>query len=152
MFISSGTIISYILPTEIANVSYSQNPFIPAKDIADYIKHNTTDTDKIAVLGSEPEIYFYSGRKAATGYLYTYPLVEDQPYNLIMQNEMINEIEKNKPKYLTFCNCTYSWVTKQIKTLSPPRNDKYHRARGPPVGGPVDQAENEAEHRGCQQA
>jgi len=90
--------------------SYWGNPFSEVPRIAKYIKDNSSDTDKIAVLGSEPEFYFYTDRTAATGYLYTYPLVDQQPYNEIMQQQMIQEIEKNKPTFIVFCNILYSWV------------------------------------------
>jgi len=29
---------------------------------------------------SEPPIYFYAGLRAAPGYIYMYPLMENQPY------------------------------------------------------------------------
>jgi hypothetical protein len=41
--------------------------------VASYLKEHTEPEDHLAILGSEPQIYFYSGRKSATGYIYTYP-------------------------------------------------------------------------------
>ena len=95
---------------KVSTMAYWGNPFTEAPEISKYIKDNTADTDKIAVLGSEPEIYFYANRRAATGYLYTYPLVDNQPYNEIMQDQMIKEIEENKPAIIIFCNISYSWI------------------------------------------
>jgi hypothetical protein len=97
-------------PRVVCNIAYWGNPFNEAQEISKYIHSNTGDTDKIAILGSEPEIYFYADRTSATGFLYTYPLVENQPYNVEMQDQMIKEIEKNKPAYLIFCNVAYSWL------------------------------------------
>ena len=97
-------------PKVVCAIAYWGNPFNEAQEISKYIHDNTRDTDKIAVLGSEPEIYFYADRSAATGYLYTYPLVDRQPFNLIMQEQMISEIEKNKPAFIVFCNIPYSWT------------------------------------------
>jgi hypothetical protein len=97
-------------PKAVSAIAYWGNPFNEAPEISKFIKENTKDTDKIAVLGSEPEIYFYADRRAATGYLYTYPLVDKQPFNEIMQEQMINEIEKNKPAFIIFCNISYSWI------------------------------------------
>ena len=37
--------------------------------IARYIRERTAPGDRIAVIGSEPEIYFYAERNAATGHL-----------------------------------------------------------------------------------
>ena len=53
-------------------------------------------------LGSEPEIYFYADRKAATGYIYTYALMEPQRFASQMQAEMIKEVESAHPRYLVF--------------------------------------------------
>jgi 4-amino-4-deoxy-L-arabinose transferase-like glycosyltransferase len=97
-------------PLKVCTTTYLGNPFDIAQEISKYIHANTNDTDKIAVLGSEPEFYFYTDRAAATGFLYTYPLVENQPYNEIMQEQMIYEIEKNKPKYIIVCNIFFSWM------------------------------------------
>jgi hypothetical protein len=70
----------------------------------------TAEGDKIAVLGSEPQIYFYSNRHSATGYIYVYGLLEDQKYVFKMQKEMAEEIEKANPKYLFFVNIPTSWL------------------------------------------
>lgn len=97
-------------PKIVCEMTYFGNPFNEMQEISKYIKDNTNDTDKIGILGSEPEVCFYANRISATGYLYTYPLVENQPFNGIMQQQMISEIEKNKPAYLVFCNISYSWL------------------------------------------
>ena len=60
----------------------------------------TSPSDTIAILGSEPQIYFYSRRHSATGYIYTYALMEAQSYARRMQEEMIGEIELARTRYL----------------------------------------------------
>ncbi len=77
--------------------------------IAEYIKKNTTKDDKIVVLGSEPQIYFYSNRESATRYIYMFSLLELHPYALKMQNQMIKEVESAKPKYVVLVNVVTSW-------------------------------------------
>ncbi|MBI4946742.1 MAG: glycosyltransferase family 39 protein [Bacteroidetes bacterium] len=101
-----------ITPKELCKAIYGTNPFTESVEIAKYIKANSSDTDKIAVLGSEPQIPFYADRKSATGHIYTYGLMEIHDYNLKMQEEMISEIEKNKPLFLVFCNIPFSWLSK----------------------------------------
>lgn len=91
---------------------YGANPFVESIEIADYLKNNTKADDKIAVLGSEPQILFYSDRYSATGYIYTYNLVELHSYALTMQKEMANEIEANKPRYIVYVNIKTSWLFK----------------------------------------
>lgn len=97
-------------PDEIIKTRYGANPFVESIEIAKYIKQNSVETDKIAVLGSEPQIFFYADRHSASGYIYTYSLVENQPYNEQMQQEMIAEIENNKPTWFVYCPISASWL------------------------------------------
>jgi hypothetical protein len=64
----------------------------------------------VAVLGSEPEIYFYAQRHSATGYIYTYGLVREQKLALAMQRQMIQEIETSRPEFLVFVGIRTSWL------------------------------------------
>ncbi len=91
-------------------MTYTGNPFVEAPVIAAYLEKNMTKDDTLAVLGSEPEIPFYSRRHSATGYIYTYGLMEAQPLALKMQKDMIDEIEKNNPKYILVVDCRCSWL------------------------------------------
>lgn len=93
-------------------IIYGPNPFVESIKISEFLKRNSTKNDKIAILGSEPQIYFYADRYPATGYIYTYSLVENQSYSLFMQKEMIKEIEMNQPKYILFVKVPYSWLVK----------------------------------------
>ncbi|HEX4997242.1 MAG TPA: glycosyltransferase family 39 protein [Terriglobia bacterium] len=94
---------------------YGDNPFVEAPEIAKYIQAHTTPDDRIAVLGSEPEIYFYAKRKSATGYIYMYPLMERQKYSGQMQDEMISEITAAHPKYIVYVNVATSWLARNSK-------------------------------------
>src|SRR5260370_9399104 len=67
----------------------------------------------MGVLGYEPEIYFYAQRRSATGYIYTYSLMEPQPYARQMQLEMISEIETAGPKFLVLVVISKSWLARR---------------------------------------
>jgi hypothetical protein len=97
-------------PLFACRVIYNGNPFLECPQIAELLKRQTKPDDTIAVIGSEPEIYFDAERKSATGYIYTYALVEEQPLAPRMQQEMIDEIEAKKPKFIVFANVRYSWL------------------------------------------
>ena len=97
-------------PIAACRAVYGANPFPEAVQIASYIRVHTSNDEKIAVLGSEPEIYFYSGRRSATGYIYTYGLMENQKYALKMQKEMAGEIEAAHPKYVVYVDVKTSWL------------------------------------------
>jgi hypothetical protein len=86
------------------------NPFPESVKIGEYIRTQSSPSDTIAVLGSEPQIYFYSKRQSATGYIYTYGLMEPQPYAHQMQQEMIREIETARPKFLVLVVVNTSWL------------------------------------------
>ena len=95
------------------------NPLSPESlVIATYIKNHSSKEDIIAVIGSEPQIYFYANRKSATGYIYMFGLVEPQVYASQMQKEMIREIESAKPRYVVVVNEMSSWYMR-------PKSDPY---------------------------
>jgi hypothetical protein len=101
----------FITPVESASqMIYPESPFSESIRIAQYVREHTAPTDTVAVLGSEPQIYFYAQRHSATGYIYTYELMEPQKYARQMQLEMIHEIERAHPKYLIFVAMTDSWL------------------------------------------
>jgi hypothetical protein len=98
-------------PADVCQVFYQGHPFNESIEIAKYIKQNSSPTDTIAVFGSEPQIYFYSCRRAATRFIYTYPLIEQHKYAESMRKEMRADIEKSGPAVLIFVNLYYSWTT-----------------------------------------
>ena len=99
-----------VSPNQACGLIYPDNPFLESVRIGAYVREHTEPGDTIAVLGSEPEIYFYSHRHSATGYIYTYGLMEPQKYAQQMQQEMIREIESARPKYLVSVAIVYSWL------------------------------------------
>ncbi|MGA2787645.1 MAG: glycosyltransferase family 39 protein [Verrucomicrobiota bacterium] len=106
-----------LAPAQVCRVIYGANPFPEAVEIGRYLASHCPPDARVAVIGSEPEIYFYSHRRSATGYIYTYPLMEPLPYALPMQQEMIREIEKADPEYVVFVNVKYSWIQRTNSNL-----------------------------------
>jgi hypothetical protein len=107
----------FTLPPDVAKTAvYHSTADQEAARIASYIRQNSQPSTPnqrpttIAVVGSEPEIYFLSHRRSATGYLYMFPLMEVQPYALKMQEEMIAQIETNQPEYVVYANDDLSWL------------------------------------------
>ncbi len=103
----------YMTPFQASRSTYGLNPFPESLEIARFIRANTNENDRIAVIGSEPQIYFYSGRRAATGYIYMYPMMEYHDFALQMQKDMIKEIESANPKILIFTNISTSWLMRE---------------------------------------
>jgi hypothetical protein len=106
-------------PADVSRSIYNIDEFLFSKsvDIADYVAKNTSPDEKIAVLGSEPQVYFYAKRRAATGYMYAYPLMEIQPFARKMQDELIEEIERNKPRFIVFFGSSTSWMYKKSSDI-----------------------------------
>ena len=96
-------------PDEVSRTVYAFNPFPESREIASYLAQHTSPSDRVVVFGSEPQIFFYAGRRSATGYIYTYPLMESQPYASSMQREMIREVEAARPTHLVFVAVSSSW-------------------------------------------
>ncbi len=100
-------------PSSISRLVYGYNPFPEALEIARYIREHTEKSDRIAVLGSEPQIFFYSNRRSASGYIYMYPLMESHDFAIQMQRNFIKDIITVKPKFLVFVNISTSWLQHQ---------------------------------------
>jgi len=101
-----------LTPEQVSRANYGSNPFPEAVQIAGYLKEHTTPEDRIAVLGSEPEIFFYADRVSATGFIYMYGLMENQPYAERMQKQMVQEIQVARPTYVVFTNVRTSWLVR----------------------------------------
>lgn len=99
-------------PREISRSTYGLSPFPEAVEIARYLNQRAGKNERIAVLGSEPQIYFYARRRAATGYVYTYALMENHPFAHRMQQQMIDEIEAARPRFLVFVSVPTSWLAR----------------------------------------
>jgi hypothetical protein len=115
-------------PVTLSRRLYPTNPFAEAVQIGDFIKSHSAAADRVAVIGSEPEIYFYSDRLSATGYIYMYPLMETQPFASTMQQEMISEIETAQPRFVVFVDTTLSWLRREKSDMTIFRwSDEYLR-------------------------
>lgn len=90
--------------------TYWPNTFPEILELSNYINRIAPQNAEIAVIGSEPEVYFYTHRRSATGYVYFYPLLEPQKYAVTMQEEMEAEIERSRPEIIVLVNNPKSWV------------------------------------------
>jgi hypothetical protein len=105
-------------PVQACRAIYPGNPFVESLAVARYIREHSSPGDQLAVFGSEPEIYFQAQRHSATGYIYTYPLMELQPYAVRMQDEMIGEVESNRPACLVLVMYKASWLIRHASNVT----------------------------------
>jgi hypothetical protein len=107
------TILFKASPLNVSRLIYGPNPFPESCPIADSLKAWSSPSDKIGILGSEPQIFFYAHRRSASGYIYTYALMEKHPFALQMQKEMIRQIEAAAPRFLVYVNVEVSWLMRR---------------------------------------
>lgn len=91
-------------PAAVCRTIYPGTAFVECVEIGRYLREHSTPGDRMVVLGSEPEIYFYAHRHSVSGYLYMYDLADPQPYAGAMQQEFSHDIEKAKPEFLVMIN------------------------------------------------
>lgn len=115
-------------PLQISRSLFGANPFPEAAEIGRYIRERSSAEDRIAVLGSEPEIYFYADRLSATGYLYMYGLMENTAAAVGMQRDLIAEIEGARPKFIVVVTVHASWLPRfDTPPILPEWQGKYLR-------------------------
>jgi hypothetical protein len=95
-----------------------ENPFPEAVPIARFIQEHSSASDTIAMIGSEPEIFFYAHRHSATGYIYMYDLMQTHRYAAPMQKEMMQQIEAARPAFMVLVNVPLSWGMSTKSDLS----------------------------------
>lgn len=94
---------------QVSRTTYGADPFPEAEEVAKFIRANSPPSAPMAVLGSEPEIYFLSRRHSVTGYIYVFGMMEPQPFARRMQEEMIHDIETSRPGFIVFVDAPLSW-------------------------------------------
>jgi hypothetical protein len=109
MVVRNAAIWFHLAPNDASRKLYGYNPFPESAEIARYLAGHTTPAETIAVLGSEPQIFFLAHRRSASGYIYVYPLTEPQPLARTMADEFTQEIENARPKYVVYVNELSSW-------------------------------------------
>jgi hypothetical protein len=99
-----------LTPAAVCRSLYQGEPFPEAVEIGRYLREHSAPGDLIAVLGSEPEIYFYAHRHSVSGYIYMYDLMKLSPYAPVMQMELRHDIEAARPLYLVMVHAPTSWA------------------------------------------
>jgi hypothetical protein len=111
--LSQKELLFHATPFEVSRSLYGTNPFPEAVAVGSYIREHASPNARIAVLGSEPEIYFYSRRLSASSHIYTYAMMERHPDALLMQYEMIADIENANPEFVIFVSASTSWLRRE---------------------------------------
>jgi hypothetical protein len=108
-FVGNGSIWLAMSPLQAANSVYRSALFGEAAQAAEFVASISPSDAKVAVLGSEPEIYFMAQRRSATGFISMYPMMEPGERGSRMQHEMIAQIERAQPDVLVYVDDESSW-------------------------------------------
>ncbi|MBS1651113.1 MAG: glycosyltransferase family 39 protein [Bacteroidetes bacterium] len=95
-------------PESLLRKVYGTNPFPEAWEVGKFINENSKPEDKIVCIGSEPELYFYTGKNCPSRHAYFSALVNNQPQEKEWQKEFIKSVEDAKPRYFVFFNQQFS--------------------------------------------
>jgi 4-amino-4-deoxy-L-arabinose transferase-like glycosyltransferase len=109
----------YTDSTQLLRQVYGINPFPESKVIADKLNSMLKPEDKIAVFGTEIQMYFYTNRIspsrfAGSGALLEFPTKKAEEW----QKEFIGDVEKANPRFLIFYSHPISWLANpKVKNL-----------------------------------
>jgi hypothetical protein len=109
---NQGRIWFQITPEAVCRAEYRGNPFVESVEIGRYIREHSAADARVAVFGSEPQIYFYAHRRSASGFIYMYDLVQLNDYAGKFQRDMITEIEAARPRFLVVVKVSSSWLNR----------------------------------------
>jgi hypothetical protein len=98
----------FISPEKVSLKLYGAQLFPMAKNIGRYVARHTAPDDKIYILGSEPEIYFYSQRTLVGTHITAYTLTYAYGDPAARQKEVIQALKNNLPPYLIKVNMSSS--------------------------------------------
>ncbi len=95
----------FIYPLEhIVRRMYPYDYFTDIRRFGEFLQENIPKNERIGQYSCEPQLWFYANRAGASGFMYAYPLTENQPYAQIMTNTYIQETETANPDWLLYSN------------------------------------------------
>jgi hypothetical protein len=95
---------------DIVRYFYGINYFAEAIPVSNYLVRHTAPDERIALIGSEPEVFFYTHRRSVSGYIYMYGMMEPQPFARRMQEEFIADVERSRPGHIVCFWTPYTWL------------------------------------------
>lgn len=104
--------------TMILRQVYGENPFPECVEIARFLRERCKPEDQFIVVGSEPQIYVYTGKDCPSRHAYFAAIVNNVPEHKAWQREFASDIEKSRPRFIIFFN-------HRISLLVQPNTDNY---------------------------
>jgi hypothetical protein len=76
---------------------YGPCVFAESPAVGRYLAEHTGPEDTVFVFGSEPQMYYYAGRKSASRYIFMYPLVKTFSGTRARQREVLDALRAHPP-------------------------------------------------------
>ncbi len=89
---------------------YAQNMFPELERLGKDLAKRVPEGQKIAVMGSEPELLVAADRESCSKHLMVYSLLIDPVKSPPMQQEYIQELQSCNPEYIVWATGTGSWA------------------------------------------
>jgi hypothetical protein len=89
--------------------AYGANFFSELKKIGEELDRSAGKDQTLAVMGSEPEVFVYADRESASGHLFMYPIIQNNPKVEIFRQQYLDDLEKKRPQYIVFNTLSTSW-------------------------------------------
>jgi 4-amino-4-deoxy-L-arabinose transferase-like glycosyltransferase len=87
-------------PAEKCRQLYGDFVFPESLAIGQYLAETSAPTDRVLIVGSEPQILCYADRKSATRYIFFYPLTLTSEDARQRQQQVLKEIREHPPKFI----------------------------------------------------
>jgi hypothetical protein len=101
---------------------YRGNPFVEAEKVGQVLSMRSQPTDKIAILGSEPEILVAANRESALSQFYVYSLVSKDSFAQAERMKAYKELSDNLPRFVVLATANSSWMnesgTREVDSFS----------------------------------
>ena len=107
------TLSTYYFNPSVDNVirsTYGSNPFIETKKLSDYIERKARPEDKMVVVGSEPQMHFYTQVMSPSRHTFMAFLISSHPRQNIWRNELKQDVQSAEPRFLVMVLHPMSWA------------------------------------------
>jgi 4-amino-4-deoxy-L-arabinose transferase-like glycosyltransferase len=89
-------------PARIVREVYGANPFLEAQVVGNFVRERTRPGERLVVIGSEPELYFYADRRCPSRHAYFEYTIASHPDGGRFQREFFADVERDPPRTLVF--------------------------------------------------
>jgi hypothetical protein len=97
-------------PLKIADEMYHWNGFPELQAIGTALNKRLKPGESIAVLGSEPQLNYYTNTKNSSPHIFTYSLVRSGPHQREFQQQYVKDIFEKQPTYIVISSSAASWA------------------------------------------